>query len=185
MNYQQSHFYVWFMFEYSNKCMGLFVARLCAACVLYLSVWVCVIHAYNRFCFAHSWWAQMKNSANNSSTFIWDIQLFSIYKTVSVENLTSRHSHTTSATAEDERAAEDIISKVYTHSQSQIVLKNINHIDTVFFYSSLHCCCCCLLSIRELFHHIYFFLFNFLLCHFTVRFNFDVCNVLTFILISY
>lgn len=174
------------MFEYSNKCMGLFVARLYVACVLYLSVWVCVIHACNRFCFAHSWWAQMKNSANNSSTFIWDIQLFSIYKTVSVENLTSRHSHTTSATAEDERAAEDIISKVYLHTQtkSNRIEKYKPHWYCFFLFFSPLLLLLFVVHTWTFSSYIYF-LFNFLLCHFTVRFNFDVCNVLTFILISY
>lgn len=47
---------------YGSKCM--------ARCVC-----VCVIHAYNRFCFAHTWW-YYENSANNSGN-IW--KTFSLF----------------------------------------------------------------------------------------------------------
>lgn len=80
----------------------------------------------------------MKNSANNS---IWDIRLFSIYKTVSVENLTSQHSHNISATAaaEDEhhRRHHNESIPTYIH-KSQTYIININHIDIVIFFSVVH-----------------------------------------------
>lgn len=121
----------------------------------------------------------MKNSANNS---IWDIRLFSIYKTVSVENLTSQHSHNISATAaaEDEhhRRHHNESIPTYIH-KSQTYIININHIDIVIFFSVVHTwtVSSLLLRFKREKNKLYFIFFFTHFCPIPIR---NVCNVLTF-----
>lgn len=111
------------------ECTVLLLLRLCI-CVLLMPI--------IRLCFAcsHSLGGiRWKNSANNDnnkpSGNIWerekDIQLFSIYKTVSVEKLTSRHSHTQNRESrllvrelQRKNAAEDIqFERIDSHSHTR------------------------------------------------------------------